>query len=543
MPPTEASILIIGAGLAGGFVAEMLGSLGISGIVVLDAGPPVLMRDARTWLDTVTNGSVPYSTLYDDPADFTATGYDPWNIVGGRIFGRGGSTLHWGGWAPRFMPEDFQQFTNTGQGADWPYGYADLEPYYCIAEQYLQVGGDYVEGQRDWRSKPYPMAAATLPITAGPIVTALDTLGISYQSMPVMRNTVSINGQSACMTNTTCQYCPIGGRFTADQAFDRLATNPNVQLVTSAVATSIVMASPSQASGVWYLDMSSGESIFCSAGQILLCNGAFEAPKLLLQSTSGSYPNGLGNNNGLVGAYLVANPYVYASGVASTNPMALQQELSFPTLCSRYWDTPEEQATGKFLMNMSDSTPFLTPGSMIYSGQSAGQIFSTVTGQVTYQLQGALSAFGYQENTVQLASGTTRFGLPRTAINTPTPIVPQAGIDAAVGNMQNVLETMGFTLGASGSYPQRGDHAAGTCRMGTSEATSVVDTNMQVWGTDNVYVVSNAVMPAIGAANISLTMVAAIIKLFADGGDVHAKFARLGSQTQAPAMAPQPSAG
>lgn len=519
----EAKVVIVGGGVAGGLVAELLVSMQIANITILEAGPPVLMYDQRTWLDTITVGTVPYANLYDDPGDFSAAGYQPWNIVGGRLFGRGGSTLHWGGWCPRFMPEDFQQLTNTGQGSDWPYSYADLEPWYVSAENFLQVGGFEVQGQRDWRSAPYPMAAAPYPITAGPVVQALDALGISYQHMPVARNTVAINGQAQCQTNTTCQYCPIGARFTGDQPFDRLAGVGSVTFINNAAATSITMASKSQASGVAYLDLTTGETQFIEAEYVFLCAGAFETPKLLLASACPEWPNGVGNDNGMVGAHLVANPYIYCRGTAPANPQALQQELSFPTLCSREFDTEQEQANGKFLMNMSEGAPYMKPGELMYQGQTAAQVNAAATGPVSYELQGALSAFSNINNRVGLASGTTRFGLPRTAFNTPAPIVPDGGVTVNVARMQKIMQAMGFSVTGAGSYPQRGDHAAATCRMSADEASGVVDSTLTVWGTDNLFVASNAAVPAIGAANITLTLVAMIMKAF---GGPNSKFAK-----------------
>jgi choline dehydrogenase-like flavoprotein len=508
----SANILIVGSGVAGGLVAELLIQAGYTGVVMLEAGPPIPMSDPRIWIDTVTNGTVPYSNLYDEPTDFVSTGVQPWNIVGGRLFGRGGSTIHFGGWCPRFMPEDFQLYTNTGYGIDWPYTYADLEPWYCEAEQYLQVSGEAVPGQRDWRSKPYPLAAAPYPIAAAPIINGLDAVGITYQHMPCARNTVSINGQSQCMTNTTCQYCPIGGRFTGDQPLDRGETSGALKVITYAAAQSILMSSKNTAAGVQYLDLTTGQLNTITANAIFICAGAMEAPKLLLASAGPYWPSGIGNTYGLVGAYLVANPYLYCRAVAPQNPSALQQELSFPTLCSRYWDTPQMQATGKFLMNMSHDVPFISPGQLMYQGQNATQIQQAVYGTVTYELQGGVSPLPFQQNTVGLASGKTRFGLPRTAINTPVPIVPNSTIPNILAQLQTVMKAMGFQVTASGSYPQRGDHAAGTCRMATSPNQGVVDTEMRVYGTNNLYLASNAMLPSIGAANLTLTLVAAIMK-------------------------------
>jgi choline dehydrogenase-like flavoprotein len=366
------------------------------------------------------------------------------------------------------MPEDFAMYSNTGYGIDWPFGYADLEPYYCIAEEYLQVMGDSTYQGRDWRSCPYPLEVAPYPITAGPIIGTMDVLGYSYQHMPTARNTVAVDGQAQCVTNNTCDYCPIGARFTGDQPVDALASNPNFTLITSATATQILMSSKSTVGAVQYLDQTSGLTKTITAELVFLCAGALETPKLLLASQNTYWPSGVGNDDDLVGRYLVANPYLYSRGISQTNPDLLQQELTFPTLCSRQWDNVQTQATGKFLMNMAYSAPELNPAQLMYQGDSAATIQSIVTGPVLYEIQGAFGPLPSYNNRVSLASGTNRFGLPKTLIETPDLLLPASTVAQIIGDIEQIYQQMGYTSNEAGLYPQRGDHAASTCRMATS---------------------------------------------------------------------------
>ncbi|MCW3074649.1 MAG: family oxidoreductase [Flaviaesturariibacter sp.] len=510
----EANVIIVGSGIAGSLVANMLLAAGASNVVMLEAGADIPMEDHRSWYDAIStaHNQLPYDSTYDLQGDFTSSGVEPWNIQGGRIIGRGGSTIHWGGWTPRFMPEDFCLKTNTGLGIDWPFAYADLEPYYCLAEQYLGVAGITQEGQRDWRSQAYPMAGPVLPLTAQPIISALQQSGYIFGNMPVARNTVTYNDKPQCITTGTCYYCPIGARFTGNQPLDKLASNPNFTLMLNSPVTSLVMGAKNTVTGVQYLDTTTGQTQIMSGVAVFLCSGAFEIPKLMQLSTSAFWPDGIGNDNDLVGRYLVANPYIYCSGGASTNPELLQQELNFPNLCSRQWDTPEEQATGKFLMNMSYEAPLVNPAALMYEGNSAAQIAATVTGPFLYELQGGISPTPSYNNRVTSASGTTRYALPRTAFNTPDEIVSQDTINRHINNMIQLYENIGFTVGKSGAYPQRGDHASSTCRMATTDSDGVVDDTLKVFGTDNLYVASNAALPTIGAANLTLTLVATIMR-------------------------------
>lgn len=508
----SANVVIVGSGVAGSLVANMLLHAGVKNIVILEAGPKIVMQAPRTWFDMVTTGADPYGKYYDTKQDYNAAGENPWQIIGSRIFGLGGSTLHWGGWCPRFMPEDFAMKSNTGIGIDWPYTYADLEPYYCSAETYLGVAGAQQPGQRDWRSKPYPMTAPTLPLTAKPIVDALQSNGYSFGNMPVARNAIAFNNKAQCRTTGTCHYCPIGARFTGNQPLDTLASNPQVKILLNAAVSNVLMKSKNSAAGVKYLDTTTGLTHQLDANVVFLCAGAFETPKLLQLSTSLYWPAGIGNDNDLVGRYLVANPYLYCRGGDAANPQRLQQELNFPNLATRQWDTPEEQAHGKFLMNMSYDAPIIHPGSLMYAGKTSAEILQTVTGAFQYELQGALSPLPSYNNRVSPASGTTRFGLPRTSFFTPDPLVPQSTIDLNVQRMSELYTKIGWSVSGGGAYPQRGDHASSTCRMASSDREGVVNAQMKVFGTDNLYVASNAALPTVGAANLTLTLVAAIMK-------------------------------
>ena len=148
----------------------------------------------------------------------------------------------------------------------------------------------------------------------------------------------------------------------------------------------------------------------------------------------------------------------------------------------------------------------------MYQGQTASQINATVTGPLHYELHGALSPLPNYNNRVSPASGITRVGLSRTSFFTPETMVPDSTIALNTGRMSDLFDSIGYTISGKGAYPQRGDHSSSTCRMATSESEGVVDPTMKVFGTDNLYVASNAALPTIGAANLTLTLVAAIMK-------------------------------
>lgn len=267
------------------------------------------------------------------------------------------------------------------------------------------------------------------------------------------------------------------------------------------------MASRAVAAGVTYTDLATGESEELDADTVFLCAGAFETPKLLLASRCAEWPQGIGNDCDLVGRFLVANGFFFANGQAD-NPQRLTQELGFPSLVSRHFDTEKEQATAKLFLTMNYSRPYLNLAEEMAKGQSRADLDRAAVGPASFQLYGNVSPLGQYENRVGLADGTTRFGLPKTLVDTPEPARDEDAFKQWMELTENILKTMGCSNVTSGTYPQRGDHAACTTRMALTPEQGVVDPQHRVFGTDNLFILSNAVLPTLSAANPTLTLVA-----------------------------------
>jgi choline dehydrogenase-like flavoprotein len=341
---------------------------------------------------------------------------------------------------------------------------------------------------------------------------ALKDSGYDYQAMPIARNTRSIQGMPACETTGTCDYCPIGARFTGDQPLDRLARSSEFTLHLEAPVCTLVMDKRSRVAAVEYVDRKRGEVRRIEAEWFFICSGALEAPKLLLASTSTYWPQGIGNDHDLVGRFLTASPFVYANGMIPTNPRRLQAELSFPTLCSRQWDSPLYQRQGKMLVAVNYNLPSVNLGKRMNAHATRAEVDAATIGQMHYQLWGSLQGANHFENRVEPASGETRFGLPRTKISTPIVEFDPAVAVAHQARLGDLLRVMGAQDVSAGGYPQRGDHAMGTTRMSRSDADGVTDDRLRVHGVDNLFVASNAVFPSAGAANPTLTLVALILR-------------------------------
>lgn len=142
--------VIVGSGVAATLVCDrLLEADPLTSILVLEAGERIPARDRRSWWDLVLAKRTPYSFTYDDDKsggesqESYSVGNVLWTFKESRVRAYGGSTMHWGGWSLRFKEEDFECRSRTGRGADWPFTYATLEPWYELAEQKLGVGGAF----------------------------------------------------------------------------------------------------------------------------------------------------------------------------------------------------------------------------------------------------------------------------------------------------------------------------------------------------------------------------------------------------------------
>jgi choline dehydrogenase-like flavoprotein len=507
-PVPEYEYVLVGSGVAASTIATgLLEANPDTSILMLEAGPTIPMKDRRRWWDYVISWEEPYADCSDRPGDNESVGGTFWNSSDARLMIYGGSTVHWGGWSPRYRPEDFELKRNTGFGGDWPYSYKSLEPWYCRAEEYLAVGG---AGENPWRSRPFPLPAYPWRESDGPMVEAMRSLDLEPGHMPLAR-------WRKCMATGTCKYCPIGARFSGNFILDALLGNPayrRLEFLGSAPVTRLVAEkSKRRIELVEYRDPVSGNLQQVRGKRVVLCAGAYEVPKLLMLSKSPHWKHGIGNNHDLVGRYPVSHLFLSATGTRPRNTRRWIQEYDFPTLTSRSYDTKAQQKNGKLFMMKDARHPNTDIAQLMSEGRTRAEIEKTLDGPYTVALSAYMEELGQRKNRFEVGDGLTRFGLPRTRIDFEQ--VPDFDDRAKknLGYMKEILKEMGCSKIQTNVGYQAGYHTCSTARMGSKAKESVVNPDLRVHGTDNVYVCSNAVIPNCAAVNPTLTLVALTLKL------------------------------
>ena len=499
-----ARVCIIGSGVAGGVVATGLADAGVTDVLMVESGSAVPMRDRRIWHDyfmgsgTLTHGANVYQA-----SDYVNTGSQPYRLIRKAMRARGGTTI-WGGEAFRLKPEDFQLKTRTGHGFDWPISYDDLEPFYALAERTLQVSGDATDAGHPPRSGPFPLPAFDFQEYERPFLKALNDSGYSSQHVCLSRNTAPINGMPQCMLTGTCEYCPIGGRFTADQLIDRLESRPGFRLLTNTPAIALRFSSTKLIASLEILDLSSGERHEVVADWFVVCAGGIESPKLLLASAAKAWPNGVGNEHGHVGRTLTNHIelFIEATSRAPKRSGAIM-DLDFSTLTTRHLDDPANQATGKGYVCFEQAAPDL--GELITRGASLKALRREFDAPLTGKFIHQMEQFPAQENFVGLAPGEDSRGLRRTRIEYSIENA-KPGIARARSLLTSLFDRMDMSV--IGEKIAQAAHPMGTCRMSSSPDQGVVDRDLRVHGIDNLYVCSSAVFPTGGAAGPTLTLAA-----------------------------------
>jgi choline dehydrogenase-like flavoprotein len=508
---TKYDYIIVGSGVAGITIAKkLLENNPKTSILMLEAGPEIPSKVRRSWWDYITLNKTPYDFTYDTKWEAKSVGNINWMSEGARVKAVGGSTMHWGAWCLRFKPEDFQLYTNTGEGADWPITYDDLEEYYNQAEEYLSVCGDDSE---NWspRSKLYPMPPFQWTAADGVMLEAFEELGIKPGKMPIAR-------YRKCFTTGTCKYCPFGSRFSAQNILTDLLENKkykNFTLRANSPVRKVNSKSKAEVDSVECLNNITGEVTLETADNYIICSGSYETPKLLMNSKNEFWQNGIGNDNDFLGRFIISHSMLKVRGHYPTNKERWFQEYDFPTLMSRTYDSPERQKIGKIFLFKDRVSPNQDIASLMIAGKTPEEIDQIMSGPMTMELQAFMEEKGKFENRLEIVEGTDRFGLPLTKISFDR--TPQEKENALINLelMKTVLIKMGFTVGENDARVDDpgAHHTTGTCRMGKTEDLGVADENLKVFGVNNLYLCSNGVFPSGSAVNPTLTLTALSMRL------------------------------
>jgi choline dehydrogenase-like flavoprotein len=216
----------------------------------------------------------------------------------------GGRTNHWGRISLRFGPRDFRAKSIDGLGDDWPIGYDDLAPYYDRVDDLVGIFGsrEGLENHPDGHFQPAPKPRCYELL----VKKASDRLGVTCIPSRLSILTKPLPGRQACHYCGSCNRgCRVKANFSSPDVLlaPALATG-KLTLVTEAMAREVTVGRDGLATGVSYVDKRTGEDRHVRARIVVLAASACESARILLNSRSSRFPQGLANSSGMVGKYL-----------------------------------------------------------------------------------------------------------------------------------------------------------------------------------------------------------------------------------------------
>jgi choline dehydrogenase-like flavoprotein len=497
-------VCIIGSGAGGGTLGNELAQRGIK-VVILEAGGRYETQDfindewdsftQLAWKDMrTTSGS-------------WRVAHDFANLPAWIVKAVGGSTVHWAGASLRFQEHEFKTRTTYGAqpGAnllDWPITLAEMEPYYTKAEFKMGVTGTNGIPRLPGNNNYKVLAAGA------------QKLGYKeFHSGNMAINSEPRDNRGACQQIGFCfQGCKSGAKWsTLVSEIPKGEATGNMEVRPKSMVLKIEHDASGKVTGVVYID-DKGATQRQKARVVAVAGNSIESPRLLLNSASSKYPDGLANSSGQVGRNYMRHMTgsVYAT---FEKPVHMYRGTTMAGIIrdEAHNNTKRGFVGGYEMETLSLGVPFmaafLDPGAWGRSFASAMDDYPNMAGM---WLVGE-----------DMARETNRVTLDKTAKDSNGLAVASVHFDDHPNDI--AMRNHGYTQGAAvyqavgatrvfNTTPYPSTHNMGTNRMSEKARDGVVNKFGQSHDIKNLFVSDGSQFTSGAACNPTLTIVSLAIR-------------------------------
>ncbi|MDE0111458.1 MAG: GMC family oxidoreductase [Albidovulum sp.] len=512
-------VLIIGAGASGAAFAWSIIDTRMR-ILCLEQGPRIADKEFPSRRDDYELAR--YAEFSCDPnvrrlkQDYPINSSDSciapvnWNGVGG-------STINFLGHWVRMKPSDFKARSLDGVADDWPVDYPTLEPFYELNDRNTGVSG--LGGNPTY--PPYCPELPPIPIgkLGQTLANGFNKLGWHWWPSDVAILSQDHDGRQKCVNAGTCDLgCAAGAKGGTNFTYWPMLENARVELRTECrVREILVDQSTGFATGVLYHGPDGQVHEQKAELVVLACNG-IGTPRLLLNSTSRLFPDGLANRSGKVGKFLMFHPLTGVAGVFDEPMRGHEGPMACAILSQEFYETdPSNDFVRGYGLHSGRSTTPMTYALGGYGiddpipwGEAHREVMD---GQYPYLagLTVVTEDLPEERNCVTLDTGLT------DSDGIPAPKVAYRISENTRKMLKHGEERSKEALLAAGAktiLAKNGDsvwwragwHQMGTCRMGKDPETSVVDGWDRSHDVKNLFIVDGSIFVTSGAVNPTSTI-------------------------------------
>jgi choline dehydrogenase-like flavoprotein len=519
-------VIVIGSGASGGMAAWNLTRQGLN-VLMLDAGERFNRAAFWThvtpyeWRDRLRRGERPPQFFLNEKEQplLTPPG-QPYRLL--RVWGHGGKTNVWGRVSLRCSDLDFKSAEHDGWEIPWPFSYNDIAPYYDRVEQLIGVCG----GNDDSDSLPgskYYMPPPKLRCGEWLLKKAAGRVGIPIVNVRRAVLTRDHRGFPKCHHCGACgRGCDSASFFnSADHLLPFAMETGRLQLVSNAVAARIFADNEGRASGVQYFDRHSKQEVVVRGKVVVLAASCIDSTRILLNSKSRIYPQGIGNSSGVIGKYFC-------------DQVRLTIRAFLPELCGRR-PTNDDGIGGEHIYlprfnHRGHKRDYLRgfgvqffgsgcqPGASHFAGRLPG-FGSSFKKEVKRRYPASMALFPFGEVLPRADNYVTVEGTPVDAYGVPLPKIVYSFGDNERKMVADIYDSVEMILKEAKAEifhlqrdrmdpPGSSIHEHGTCRMGADVTRSALNQFCQMHDVKNLFVVDGSAFTTATEKNPTLTILA-----------------------------------